>query len=69
MPNLPQADESHQIPSGFWKIIMYNGKIESYLFAQETPKSKDFRLGKTALSEIEVWSDLNLNFLLDYYEE
>jgi endonuclease G, mitochondrial len=66
---LPQADEPHQIPSGFWKIIKYNGKIESYVFAQDTPKNTDFKSGKTTLTEIEKLTNLELNFLLNYYQE
>lgn len=66
---LPQADEPNQVPSGFWKIIMYNGKMESYFFAQNTPKNTDFQSGKTSLNEIEKLTGLELSFLLNHYQE
>ena len=66
---LPSADEPHKVPSAFWKVVMYNGKLESYIYEQETPKGADFKLGETALSEIEGFSGLDLGFLLEHYQQ
>ena len=66
---LPNADERHQIPGGFWKVVMYGDKIESYYFGQDTPSDADFRLGRTRLEEVSAWSGLDLSFLLSPYQE
>lgn len=66
---LPEADERHQVPGGFWKVVMYGDKIESYYFGQDTPGDADFRLGRTRLEEVSAWSGLDLSFLLSRYQE
>ena len=45
MPSLPKADESHTIPSGYWKIVAiqpgddYDSiKIAAFFFDQDTPR-------------------------------
>jgi endonuclease G len=50
---LPNADEPHQIPSGYWKIIAYQDTIESFVYDQSTPSGVDFKLGKTCNDEVE----------------
>ena len=46
MPALPQADEDHRVPSGYWKIIATetaNGiTIAAFVFDQETPRGVGF---------------------------
>jgi endonuclease G, mitochondrial len=40
---LPRSDESHVVPSAYWKIIATkNGQTTAFLFDQETPKNVDF---------------------------
>jgi len=53
MPNLPNADEPHRVPSGFYKIITYGNQTEAYLFDQDTPEGADYRSGLTTVEEIE----------------
>ena len=42
VPPLPEADESHRVPSGYWKIITTEKdgviKIAAFLFDQETER-------------------------------
>ena len=66
---LPGADEPHVIPSGFWKIVMYDQVMETYLFPQEFDGSLTFRDAETSLAQIEEYSGLGLDFLGDRYEE
>ena len=46
MPTLPKADESHVVPSGYWKIIaVETGKkiaTAAFQFAQETSRKADY---------------------------
>ena len=46
IPSLPGADESHLIPSGYWKVIATQTsdmiKIASFRFDQDTERSADF---------------------------
>lgn len=46
MPQLPEADESHLVPSGYWKIVATETdgsiKIAAFIFDQETSRSADF---------------------------
>lgn len=46
MPSLPEADEPHRVPSGYWKIISLTarGTIEAagFLLDQDTPRKADF---------------------------
>ncbi len=52
MPKLPGADEPHQVPSGFSKIVIVDGKPTAYFFDQETYSGTDFKSGKTTVAEI-----------------
>lgn len=46
MPPLPEADEPHRLPSGYWKIISLLGggviEVAGFVFDQETPRKADF---------------------------
>lgn len=53
---LPNADESHKVPSGYWKIIVFNNNIESFVYDQLTPSGVDFKLGRTCNDEVERFS-------------
>lgn len=69
MPQLPGADEKHQVPAGYWKIILTGQAMESYFFEQGTPKGTDFELGKTTLTEIEGFSGLDFTMLRNNFTE
>jgi endonuclease G len=58
MPKLPNADEPHVVPNGYWKIITYKGIREAYQYPQNTAKNSDFRRGKTTVLSIESISHL-----------
>jgi endonuclease G, mitochondrial len=65
MPPLPKADESHMVPSGYWKVISFRGdgdRVTSYpfLFQQETKRGADYCDHLTELSEVEAVSGLRL---------
>ncbi len=63
MPELPKADESHTIPSGYWKIVAIEqeGKIQvtAFVFDQETSRATDYCTGSTTVDEVEARSGLN----------
>ena len=46
MPALPEADESHRVPSGYWKIVATERndiiEIAAFLFDQETERRANF---------------------------
>ncbi|BAW96616.1 DNA/RNA non-specific endonuclease [[Synechococcus] sp. NIES-970] len=58
---LPNADEPHQIPDYFWRIITYNNTTEAYIFSQDTPLGADFRLGKISPRELEQYTGLTFS--------
>ena len=60
MPKLPGADEPHQIPSGFWKIIITPEGDRSYYFDQDTPAGFDFQNGATSIETIEARTGLKI---------
>ena len=66
MPTLPQADEPHVIPSGYWKIVALNVEkepqdllVSAFIFDQETPKDENLESGQTTVDEVERRSGLN----------
>lgn len=77
MDSLPQANEPHKIPSGYWKIILiqptssYNSiKSASFIFDQETLKTDKIIDHLCTIDEIETRSGLNfLRELPDDIEE
>ena len=46
MPDMPEADEDHKVPSGYWKIISVDSdegiKVAVFEFDQETSRGADF---------------------------
>ncbi|MEQ8334845.1 DNA/RNA non-specific endonuclease [Nisaea sp.] len=46
MPSLPEADEPHRVPSGYWKIVslLGGGAVEAagFVLDQETPRDADY---------------------------
>lgn len=66
MPALPKADESHKVPSGYWKIISTekNGiiKVAAFLFDQETERRAKFCEQRFITSVRIIESKTGLNF-------
>ena len=67
MTPLPHADETHTVPSGYWKIILVqlddnslnSIRAASYIFEQETPRSDSLMTHLTTINEIETRSGLD----------
>lgn len=61
---LPEADEKHRVPSGYWKIVCVEdqgGEIDcaAFYFDQETPRNADYLDHLTTIDEIEKRSGLD----------
>ena len=69
MDPLPEADENHVVPSGFWKIIAIQEgsvlKVASFIFDQETPRSDDVIDHLSNVDTIEMRSGLDFFWDLD----
>ncbi len=70
MPKLPQADESHQVPSGYWKIIIIPSKGDSFehaafVFNQDTPRDSKLSNHVVTIDTIEEKSHLDFFWELD----
>ena len=66
MPDLPQADEEHKIPSGYWKIIVIPEpelKVMAFIFPQDTPRSAKYEDYTCSIDDIERRT--GLDFLSD----
>lgn len=63
MPGLPQADEPHKVPSGYWKIIVtgYPSKLKAvgFFFDQNTPKRPLAKSDAVAIRQIEAKTGLH----------
>jgi endonuclease G len=60
MPELPNADEPHRIPSGYWKVIsMRTGGAIGFIFSQD-PEQGGYCARIWPLAEIETRSHLDL---------
>ncbi len=60
---LPNADESHTIPSGYWKVIyVNNGSIQTaaFIFDQYTPRSANFCNYQVRIDQVESRAGLNI---------
>lgn len=68
-PNLPRADETHKVPSEYWKIVALeeNGSIElaAFLFDQDTPRRDKVLSHLETVRKIEQASGLDFLWLLD----
>ena len=74
MPKLPEADEPHVIPSGYWKIVALNVEnqpedllVSAFIFDQDTPKNATIKSGQKTVDEIESRS--GLNFFIDLADD
>ncbi|MEL6439118.1 MAG: DNA/RNA non-specific endonuclease [Cyanobacteria bacterium J06621_8] len=66
MPQLPQADEPHTIPSGYWKIVALNVEkepsdllVSAFIYDQDTPKRVSIESGQASVDEVEARSGLD----------
>lgn len=62
--DLPQADESHTIPSGYWKVIYVNNgsvKTAAFIMEQDTSRYSNICNHKVTINEVEARSGLNLH--------
>lgn len=74
MLSLPGANEPHKVPSGYWKIIIYespNGYVNasSFIFDQDTPRSDKMLNHLVTIDEIEERSRLDFLWMLQSYKE
>ncbi|MBL4874497.1 MAG: DNA/RNA non-specific endonuclease [Rhodobacteraceae bacterium] len=61
MPELPGANEQHQVPTGYWKVISTaGGRITAFIFEQATPRNADYCDHRRSVSEVEARSGLDL---------
>lgn len=65
MPNMPGADESHQVPSGYWKIIAIEGcgntsiQLAAFIFDQDTARLANVIEHLVSVDEVECRSGLD----------
>jgi endonuclease G len=67
MPKLPGSDEEHKIPSGYWKIIVYQAKqadpsalqTAAFIFPQETPRNAVISNYLVTIDQVEKLSGLD----------
>lgn len=57
---LPLADETHRVPSGYWKVIIKGSNAIGFLMEQDTERNKDECETVVPLTEIESRSGLVL---------
>lgn len=73
MPSLPNADETHSVPSGYWKIICTEQgnfiNAAAFIYDQETPRNDPILDHQTTIDEIEQRSGLDFLWLLDDGQE
>lgn len=60
MPELPNADETHVVPSGYWKIIAIPGRASGFIFENAPDEGSYCDYEVERLSEIERRSGLDL---------
>ncbi len=61
MPALPQADEPHIVPAGYWKAVASDsGQVTAFIFSQNTPRNANPCDHRVTLAEVESQSGLDL---------
>jgi endonuclease G len=70
---LPNADEQHQVPTGFWKILATRSETPlwtaAFVFEQGTPRDDPVEDHLTSIDNLEQRSGLDFFRLLDGAEE
>ncbi len=73
MPPLPNCDEPHKVPSGFWKIVAVQGggmlHVAAFIMGQDTARKSPAIDHLTTVDEIERRSGLNFFWQLPDAEE
>ena len=66
MPPLPKADESHRVPSGYWKIVAIETdgdiKIAAFIFDQDTDSRANYCSEEFVIDVQTVEDKAGLNF-------
>ena len=58
---LPESDEPHTVPTGYWKVIATkSGAVTAFIFDQDTPRDADYCDHIELLTEVEQQSGLDL---------
>lgn len=58
---LPGADESHSVPTGYFKVVADSrGRLTAFLFDQDTPRGMNHCDGIVTLQSVEMASGLDL---------
>lgn len=61
MPPLPNADERHRVPSGYWKVVATaDGRAVAFIMDATVPRDLDYCATRTTVDEIEVRARLAL---------
>lgn len=70
---LPQADEAHTIPSGYFKVVItdVNGWVEAsaFIMEQDLARSANFCATEVTVNEVESRTGLNIMPTLPSYKE
>lgn len=73
MPPLPECDEPHKVPSGYWKIICMESSsgidVAAFLFDQNTPRNDKLHNHQVTVDEIEKRSGLDFLWMLEDNKE
>jgi endonuclease G len=73
MPGLPEADEEHKVPSGYWKIVVIPQKKEietaAFVFDQNTEKAARYQDHSVSIDEVESRSGLDFFWELEDMRE
>ena len=73
MPTLPQCDELHKVPSGYWKIICIEESgvinVAAFIFDQNTPRNHKLIDHEVTVDEVERRSGLDFLWMLEDSKE
>ena len=62
MQPLPNADEPHRVPSGYWKVVGdADGEYAAFIFDQETERGAEYCAYQVSLEEVERRTGLDLS--------
>lgn len=52
---MPEADERHRVPSGYWKVIATaDGRVAAFIMDQEMPRQSDYCDTEVTLDHVEL---------------
>lgn len=61
MPPLPQANERHRVPSGYWKVIATtDGRVAAFIMDTTAPRNLNHCSAEVSLDEVELRARLGL---------